>query len=138
MSRCRRPAQRRYLLRLAIATAAYLITLALAVRMLDGSVTGVTAYLLALLPGLSVAGMFWAVGRLLTEETDEYQRTLLVRQSLFASGFTLSVTTCWSFLENFGLVAHVDAFYIAMLWFFGLGLGSLYNRLTLRAPEDLA
>jgi hypothetical protein len=38
----------------------------------------------------------------------------------------------WGFLENFDLVPHVDAFYIAPLWFFGLGLGSLYNWLTLR------
>jgi len=136
MAKRRSPAHRRYLIRLSLATAAYLISLALAVRLLDSSVIGPAAYLLALLPGLSVAAIFWAVGRLLVEEKDEYRRVLLVRQSLIASGFTLSVATIWGFFENFGLVEHVDAFYIAVLWFFGLAVGSVYNFFTLRAPED--
>ena len=127
MSNYRSPAMRRYILRLAVATAAYLVTLAIAVRFV-GVVDGPLAYLLALLPGVSVAGMFWAIGRLLEEEQDEYQRMLLVRQSLVATGFTLSVVTIWGFLENFDLVQHVDAFFIAVLWFFGLGLGAIANK----------
>lgn len=138
MAAIRRPAHRRYVLRLAVATAAYLVTLALALRFVgSGAVAGPAAYFLALLPGLSVAGMFWAVARLLIEETDEYQRLLLVRQSLVASGFALTVATIWGFLENFRLAPHVDAFYIAILWFAGLGLGSCYNHLTLRGAGDL-
>jgi hypothetical protein len=127
MSNYRSPAMRRYVLRLAVATAAYLVTLAIAVRFV-GVVEGPLAYLLALLPGVSVAGMFWAIGRLLAEEQDEYQRMLLVRQSLVATGFTLSVVTIWGFLENFNLVQHVDAFFIAVLWFFGLGIGAIANK----------
>ena len=37
----------------------------------------------------------------------------------------------WGFLENFHLVPHVDAFYVAVLWFVGLGIGSVYNRISL-------
>lgn len=133
MNKSRNPAQRRYVLRVAVAMAAYLITLTVALRFVgSGAVTGPLAYLLALLPGLSVAGIFWAVGRLLVEEQDEYLRMLLVRQTLVATGFTLSIATMWGFLENFRLAPHVDAFYIAVLWFAGLGLGSCYNMLTLR------
>jgi hypothetical protein len=129
----KRPAQRRYTLRVSAAMAAYIVTLTAALRFVGhGNVTGPAAYALALLPGLSVAAVFWAIGRLLVEETDEYMRMLLVRQSLVATGFTLTIATMWGFLENFDLVPHVDAFYIAPLWFFGLGLGSLYNWLTLR------
>jgi hypothetical protein len=127
MSSYRSPAMRRYILRLAVATTAYLVTLAIAVRFV-GVVEGPLAYLLALLPGVSVAGMFWAIGRLMIEEQDEYQRMLLVRQSLVATGFTLSVVTIWGFLENFNLVQHVDAFFIAVLWFFGLGIGAIANK----------
>ena len=131
MSKYRSPALRRYVLRIGVATASYVVTLAAALRYVGGgAVSGPPAYALALLPGLSVAGMFWAVGRLLVEEQDEYQRMLFVRQSLVATGFTLSVATIWGFLENFRLVTHVDAFYIAILWFAGLGLGSCYNWLT--------
>lgn len=128
----RSPALRRYTLRLAIAMAFYLLFLAIAVRLVGGgAVTGPAAYLLAALPGLAVVGVFWAAFRLLVEETDEYQRLLMVRQMLVATGFTLSLATVWGFLENFGLVAHIDAFYYAVLWFLGLGLGSIYNRVTL-------
>ena len=127
-----RSAQRRYVLRVAAATAVYLVTLALAVRFVGGGlVDGAAAYVLAILPGLSIVGVFWAFARLLIEETDEYRRMLLVGQSLMATAFTLSVATVWGFLENFDLVPHVDGFYIAVLWFVGLGIGSLYNRLTI-------
>ena len=50
---------------------------------------------------------------------------------IVATGLTLSIATMWGFLENLGLVPHVDAFYIAILWFGGLGVGACYNRLTL-------
>jgi hypothetical protein len=137
MPKYRSPAMRRYLLRLAFSMIAYVATLAAALRFVgSGAVTGPLAYLLALLPGLSVAGVFWAIGRLLIEEQDEYIRMLLVRQVLVATGFTLSVVTIWGFLENFGLVSHVDAFYITVLWFGGLGLGSCYNSLTLRGEPQ--
>ena len=132
MSRYRSPAIRRYQLRLGAALAAYIVTLSAALRFVGGGeVTGVPAYALALLPGLSVAAMFWAIGRLLVEEADEYIRMLMVRQALVATGLTLSIATMWGFLENLGLVPHVDAFYIAILWFGGLGVGACYNRLTL-------
>ena len=65
------------------------------------------------------------MGRYLVEEQDEYVRMLMVRQTLWASGFALSVATIWGFLESFDLVGHVDAYYIAVLWFVGLGVGSL-------------
>ena len=132
MTSASRSAHRRYVLRIAVATAAYLVTLALALRVVGGGlVDGPAAYVLAILPGLSIVGIFWAFARLLIEETDEYRRMLLVGQSLMATAFTLSVATVWGFLENFDLVEHVDGFYIAVLWFVGLGVGSLYNRLTL-------
>lgn len=134
----RNPAHRRYVLRIAIATGCYLVTLALAIRCVRGGmVTGVPAYLLGILPGLSVAGFFWAVGRLIVEETDEYLRLLLVRQVLVATGFTLTLVTIWGFLENLRLVDHVDAFYVAILWFIGLGIGSAVNRLTTGAESGI-
>lgn len=125
------PAHRRYVIRVTIAMAFYLLFLALALRLVGGVVTGPLAYLIALLPALAILGVFWAVGRLIIEETDEFLRMLLVRQSLIASAFALSVATLWGFLENFGLAPHVDAFYVAVLWFAGLGIGGVYNKLTL-------
>jgi hypothetical protein len=131
------PARKRYVVRIAISMLAYIVTLMLAIRLVrDGHMTGPVAWLLAALPGLAVSGVFWAIGRLLVEETDEYQRMLLVRQSLVASAFALSIATVWGFLENAGLVGHVDAFYVAILWFMGLGVGSFVNALTLGRGGD--
>ena len=130
----KRPAHRRYVFRVFVSMACYMLTLFLAIRLVrDGGMTGPAAWMLAVLPGLSVAGVFWAVGRLLVEEQDEYQRMLLVRQVLVATGFTLTIVTIYGFLENFGLVHHIDAFYVSILWFMGLGVGASVNRLTLGA-----
>jgi hypothetical protein len=89
---------------------------------------GAAAYAVAVLPALPIVGVFVAIGRYLIEERDEYLRMLMVRQSLIATGLTLAVATVWGFLESFGLAPHVDAFYVAVLWFLGLGVGSIANR----------
>jgi hypothetical protein len=94
-------------------------------------VPGPLKYFVAALPALPIIGIFGAIGRYLVEEQDEYVRMLMVRQTLWASAFTLSIATTWGFLNNFGLVGHADGYWIAVLWFFGLGLGGFYNKLTL-------
>ncbi|WP_309661825.1 hypothetical protein [Sphingomonas sp.] len=93
--------------------------------------SGPVAYVAAILPALPIIGIFAAIGRYLVEEQDEYLRMLMVRQTLWASGFALSAATIWGFLESFDLVGHVESYYVAVLWFGGLGLGGLINRLTL-------
>ena len=88
-------------------------------------------YFVAVLPALPIIGIFGAIGRYLVEEQDEYVRMLMVRQVLWASAFSLSLATVWGFLDNFELVGHADGYWIAVAWFFGLGLGGLYNKLTI-------
>jgi len=88
-------------------------------------------YPVAILPALPIIGIFGAIGRYLVEEQDEYVRMLMVRQTLWASALALSVTTVWGFLDSFGLVGHADGYWVAVLWFVGLGLGGIYNKLTL-------
>jgi len=93
--------------------------------------SGVGAYIAAALPALPIIGIFAAIGRYLVEEQDEYVRMLMVRQTLWASGFALSGATIWGFLESFNLVGHVETYYVSILWFGGLGLGACINKLTL-------
>ena len=88
-------------------------------------------YLVAILPALPIIGIFFAIGRYLVEEQDEYVRMLMVRQVLWASGFALSLATIWGFLESFDLAGHADGYYIVIAWFFGLGVGGVANKLTL-------
>jgi hypothetical protein len=88
-------------------------------------------YIVAILPALPIIGIFAAIGRYLVEERDEYVRMLMVRQTLWASGFALSAATIWGFLESFDLAGHLDGYYVAVAWFLGLGIGGVVNKLTL-------
>lgn len=115
-----------------ILSAVYAVTLFGAVYAFNHHLLGgPVAYLVAVLPALPIIGIFAAIGRYLIEEQDEYVRMLMVRQTLWASGFALSLATAWGFLESFDLVGHVESFYVAVLWFGGLGLGACVNKLTL-------
>ena len=133
MPRYRSPAIRRYVIRLAVLMTAYLVLLFGSIHLFQNNrPTGIAAYALAIAPALPIIGVFWAVMRLLVEEPDEFQRMLLVRQCLVATGFCLTIVTVWEFLQNFELVAPGnDGFGAAFFWFVGLGVGGLYNRLTI-------
>ena len=99
-------------------------------------IAGPPAYLVAILPALPIIGIFAAIGRYLIEERDEYVRQLMVRQTLWASGFAVSMATIWGFLESFELVGHVESYYVAVLWYGGLGMGSCANKF--RTPRGEA
>ena len=101
-----------------------------------GHLTGPLAYVVAVLPALPIIGIFAAIGRYLVEETDEYIRFLTVRQTLIACGLALSFATAWGFLESFGLAPHFDTYWIAVIWFAGLGLGACINKLLGRRLEN--
>ena len=128
----RTPATRRYNWRLIWLSLLYAFFLIGAVYGFKHQlVPGALKYLVAMLPAFPIIGIFGAIGRYLVEEQDEYVRMLMVRQVLWASAFALSLATVWGFLDSFDLVGHADGYYIVIAWFFGLGLGGIYNRLTL-------
>jgi hypothetical protein len=130
----RTPATRRYNQRVLWLSALYGLFLVGSVYgFAHHMLSGPAAYVAAVLPALPIIGVFAAIGRYLVEEQDEYVRMLMVRQTLWASGIALSVATIWGFLESFDLVGHIDAYYIAVLWFAGLGIGACINKLTLGA-----
>ena len=125
-------AQRRYKKRVIALSLAYAVTLLGAVYLFKHHLlASPLSYVAAILPALSIIGIFGAIGLYLVEEQDEYVRMLMVRQTLWASGFALGIATIWGFLESFELVAHVESYYVAVLWFGGLGVGGLMNKLTL-------
>lgn len=125
-------AQRRYTNTVLMLSVAYMLILFAVVYLFNNAPpTGIAAYAAAVLPALPIIGIFAAIGRYLIDEQDEYVGSLMVRQTLWASGFAVRVATVWGLLESFEVVGHVEAFYIAVVWFFGLGVGSVMNRLTL-------
>lgn len=134
------PATRRYLIRLAVLMSLYVVLIfAAGWTFRHTGIAGVPAYALAIAPALPIIGVFWAVMRLLVEEPDEFIRMLQVRQCLFATGFCLTVMTIWEFLQNYDLVAQGNGgFGAAFFWFFGLGLGALYNKATMGTVGNCA
>ena len=122
-------ASQRYLTRMALVMAFYLVTLFMAeVLIEDRGVDGPLAVILALLPGLSFAGVIWIFGALIVEEQDEFFRMLYVRQGLIATGVSFTMAAIWGFLETYAIVEHVAAFWWPTLWCFGIGIGAIANK----------
>ena len=123
-------AQKRYVKRVLLFTSLYLLSFAV-MTFVEASGTQPTALraVLAVLPGLAIIGVFWAVGRLIVEEQDEFLRMLTIRQSLIATGVALSAASVWGFLEAADLVPHLDAYWVAVAWFVGLFVGAVVNRI---------
>ncbi|WP_324828744.1 hypothetical protein [Qipengyuania zhejiangensis] len=132
-------AQRKYLIRMAVLSLFYLVSLFAAESIIaDGDRLTPVTLILALVPGLAVAGYFWAMGRYLIDLEDEFLKMLMVRQSLIGTAITLSAASVWGFLENFGLVVHVDAYWWPIGFFFGIGVGALANYFQYGTTGDCA
>ncbi len=123
------PAFRRYTWSVMLLMTAYVLVLIGVNLYFDNSApTGAAAYAAAILPALPIVGVFIVIGRLLVDlRSDEYVRMLLVRQTLVATAFALTVATVWGFLEDFDLAPHLEAYWFAVLWFGGLGVGGCAN-----------
>ena len=125
------PAHRRYGIRMAVLSLAYVASVFLAASFIpDGSPPTVLSIGLALVPGVAVLGFIWAIGRLLIELDDEYLRLLEVQKFIVATGVLLALASLWGLLELFTTVPRVPVFYAFPVWCGGLFVGQLYNRLT--------
>ncbi|WP_340587466.1 hypothetical protein [Erythrobacter alti] len=80
-------------------------------------------WLLAVVPMIPAFGMIWAIMQYLREETDEYLRHRAVNSAVVGLGFVLVLGTGWGFLETFGLVPHIWAWWVFPAWAIGLGVG---------------
>jgi len=115
-----------------VSSATVLVLSGVAARYLIGQelVSGPLVWVLALIPGLAMLGVFYGYGMLIIEQKDEFIRMLVLRQLVIGTGIALSFATIWGFLESFGLVAHIYLYYVAFAWILGFGLGGLANRIT--------
>jgi xanthine/uracil/vitamin C permease (AzgA family) len=78
---------------------------------------------LAFLTAATICGVFWAIYRLMIECDDEYQRLLMVKTILLATGATLGITTCWQFLEMYEVVSNGPG-WIGVIWLAMWGLAT--------------
>ena len=135
-ARQRNPAARAYVRRfvpMMIAYAVLVFVAPYAIWALEAQ--GPVLWALAILPALPIIGVFWLIGRYMLELKDEYLRLLEVRKALVATTLALSVASIWGFLEIYADAAHLPTFFIPVIWFGGLGVGSLVNLIVERGSD---
>ena len=124
-------AYRRYLRRFWPATALYVAAIALATWLIpDDAHASALTVSIALLPGVGMVAMIWAIGRLLIELDDEFLKMLEVRKALAATGVVLVVASVWGILELYTDVPRLPVFLIFPIWCGGLAVGQLWNRMA--------
>ena len=84
--------------------------------------TGLPAYLLAILPSLPIIGALVVVGLYVSEEKDEFLRSVFLQSMIWSIGATLTVTTVWGFLENFVQVPHMELYLVFPLFWLFVGI----------------
>src|SRR5271167_4667136 len=105
----RNPANRRYVIRMLVVAVLCIVFARVAASVFHYfHPTGITAYLVAILPALPIVGAIVCTGLYLAEEKDEFQRNLLVQSMLGGIGGTLAVTTIWGYLEDFAKAPRLD------------------------------
>ena len=126
------PAQRRYMRRMILLSAAYIAAVMLASWLIpdDAAATPLTVTI-ALVPALATSGFIWAMASYVAELKDEYVRMLEIRKMLVATGFTLALASGWGILELFTNAPRVPLFYVFPVWCLGLAVGSLVNKVTI-------
>ncbi|WP_390586723.1 hypothetical protein [Erythrobacter sp. MTPC3] len=117
------PAIKRYNRGIALASLAYVLGMGIAVAIWERTeLTDGLVFLISLLPAIPTFAMIWVMGRYLTDEQDEYLRHRSIMASLAGLGLVLALGTFYGFLEMFGLVPHVWAWWILPIWAIGMGL----------------
>ena len=131
------PAQRRHSRRVLFAAIAYAAVLIPSVYLVAQLHVGQPwQTVLAILTALPVVGMFASYGRYLSEETDEYQRMLVVRRMLTATTVTMCLAVVWGFLTELGGMAPIASYWLAVVWIAMQGAQACIEALFGRSQGD--
>jgi hypothetical protein len=123
------PAGRRYLKRFIPAMIAYVVLIfgaSLAFR--DPGLTGPLAWAIAVAPALPIVAVIAIMGLYVKEETDEFQRRVLIESMLWGFGVTLTVTTVSGFLEMYVHTHGLQSFWAFPIFCLAMGVSQLFVR----------
>lgn len=92
---------------------------------------------MAIAASLPVLGLFASWGRYLSDERDEYHRAITLGRIAIATNATMGAAVVWGFLQAFGVMPLVEAYWVPFVWVvmqgaFGFG-PALFGR---RAHEE--
>ena len=130
-------ATRRYKKRFFIAMGCYVALLFSTVFLLKHhQIDHLLVIALAILPSLPIVATIVIVGLYLKEERDEFQRSVLERAMLWATGCVLAVSSVWGFLEMFAELPHLPSFYIFPGFWFLVGVCTPLVKMGYRGVAD--
>ena len=90
--------------------------------------TGIVTYVLAVLPALPLVGSLALVGLYIKEETDDFERSILIQSMLWGLGAALSVSTIWGSLSDFAGAPPLSTFYIYVFFWIFMGISQPFIR----------
>ncbi|MDK2760854.1 MAG: hypothetical protein KYX64_05785 [Sphingopyxis sp.] len=118
------PATRRYNRRMLIWSLGYVLCLGMAMTIKNYfDPQGPLLWGIAVLPSVPMVYFVWTLARYIVEEDDEYLRYRQTSAALVGLALVLLAGTLWGFMETFGVVPHVPAWWVVPVWAIGLGLG---------------
>ena len=82
---------------------------------------------MAILASLPVLGIFASWGRYLSDERDEYWQALALRRVAVATNATMGAAVVWGFLQAFGVMPLVEAYWIPTVWVLMQGMFGLLD-----------
>jgi hypothetical protein len=72
--------------------------------------------LMAVAASLPLLGFFASWGRYLSDESDEYHQAMTLRRIAVATTATMGAAVVWGFLQAFGVMPLVEAYWIPFVW----------------------
>jgi hypothetical protein len=111
------PAQRAHTRRILWLLLAYVIILPPLVWLrAHRSVSDAVSLAMAIAAALPVLGIFASWGRYLSDERDEYHQALTLRRIAVATNATMGAAVVWGFLQAFGVMPLVEAYWVPFVW----------------------
>jgi hypothetical protein len=90
---------------------------------------------MAIAASLPVLGMFASWGRYLSQERDEYHRAVVLRQIASATTVTMGAAVVWGFLQAFGVMPLIEAYWVPLVWVVVQGVGACIQTARARSGD---
>jgi hypothetical protein len=133
----RTQAFKRYQRRVQAAMAVYVVvTLSAAWAVKHGALIGWQLYLCSVLPALPVIAVIVAMARYLSEETDEYQRLVVMRSLLMGTAALLGTVVVSDFLRSFANIDPFPPFTCFVVFALTFGITNVVQKMRDKVPAD--
>src|SRR4051812_33048991 len=131
------PAQRAHTRRVLLLLLAYAIILPpLAWLRAHRQVSDLAALAMAIAASLPVLGIFASWGRYISDERDEYHRAITLKRIAIATNATMGAAVVWGFLQAFGVMPLIEAYWIPTVWVVIQGMYACIGMFSRRTQED--